>query len=782
LLGPAAWESEKAKPVNRGGIKMCGRRGWWVLGCMLIGLMLANASVVSGEIPKRINYQGRLVDSVTGEPLAGSHSMEFRIYDAAIGGSLLWSEDQPVSADSAGVVSVIVGMSSPIDISFDGSCWLEVVVDDEALSPRRELVSVPYAFRALNCDHAASSDSLGGYQSDSYSLDGHIHDDQYFTESELNDAGTLNDPSNPVDWSKLKNVPADFADGIDNVGGNGGEGDVTDVFGGEGLTADSPEGPQVTLHVGAGEGIDVSTDAISVKASSITSGMIKDGEIVDGDIFGGAEIDPAKIAGTAWTSNNDGAGSGLDADILDGYHADAFSPTGHFHDDRYHRKEELGTPGTLNEVGNPMDWTKLKGVPAGFADGIDDGGGWVDDGAVVRLESETDLVGIGTVSPVAKLDVDGDINAQSCYRIEGTKVFSTPLGENVFVGDNAGISHDTGSHNTFVGHVAGYANQTGNNNTFLGHTAGRANQTGHDNTFLGHAAGYASEGNSNTFVGALAGSGNDIGHDNTFIGSWAGELNETGSHNTFIGNTAGSSNQTGSGNTLIGDNAGEHNMEGNGNVFIGCDAGANETGSNKLYIANGPADGDVLIHGDFGSGFLGLGTLDPSQRLHIKGVNPRILIEASSSSPEINFESTGDGSSERWSIYKFWQTDDLHFYQGSNKVTIQSGTGNVGIGTDIPAEELHVVGDIYCTGKLTSDGGNDPPYVLYDRESRQAVMERVAEEVPEDKLDGAVLFWNGDEERFEVYLAAIGEFRDLGGNVLARASELEAARQVIESD
>jgi hypothetical protein len=39
------------------------------------------------------------------------------------------------------------------------------------------------------------------------------------------------------------------------------------------------------------------------------------------------------------------------------------------------------------------------------------GGGWKDDGNVVRLESFADSVGIGTATPQAKLDVSGDIRA-----------------------------------------------------------------------------------------------------------------------------------------------------------------------------------------------------------------------------------------------------------------------------------------------------------------------------------------------------------------------------------
>lgn len=44
---------------------------------------------------------------------------------------------------------------------------------------------------------------------------------------------------------------------------------------------------------------------------------IEDSSIVDADISPAAGIDPSKIAGTAWTSTNDGAASGLDADVLD---------------------------------------------------------------------------------------------------------------------------------------------------------------------------------------------------------------------------------------------------------------------------------------------------------------------------------------------------------------------------------------------------------------------------------------------------------------------------------
>ncbi|MDQ7780933.1 MAG: hypothetical protein RDV41_14645 [Planctomycetota bacterium] len=69
----------------------------------------------------------------------------------------------------------------------------------------------------------------------------------------------------------------------------------------------------------------------SVATNGVTSDAILDGTIVNADISGAAAITPSKISGTAWTGSNDGAGSGLDADLLDGQQAAAFSTTGHTH-------------------------------------------------------------------------------------------------------------------------------------------------------------------------------------------------------------------------------------------------------------------------------------------------------------------------------------------------------------------------------------------------------------------------------------------------------------------
>jgi hypothetical protein len=211
-----------------------------------------------------------------------------------------------VTADSAGVFSTVLGSDLAINISFDGPSWLEVEVDGEVLLPRREMVSAPFAF------HAMDADSVGGLPADSYSLATHNHDDRYYMKADLASPGAINDTGNPVDWTKLKNAPGGFADGIDDAGVAGDgysldatDGSPTDVVwvdedGQVGIGTTNPDDPLDVLgYVDATDGLKIN-GATAFRMDSFNTYLGKDA----GWVTGGS--DSTFVGGEAGYNNASG--------------------------------------------------------------------------------------------------------------------------------------------------------------------------------------------------------------------------------------------------------------------------------------------------------------------------------------------------------------------------------------------------------------------------------------------------------------------------------------------
>lgn len=138
------------------------------------------------------------------------------------------------------------------------------------------------------------------------------------------------------------------------------------------------------------------------------------------------------------------------------------------------------------------------------------------------------------------------------------------------------------------------------NNMYLGEDAGAA-QTATTGFNLGIGLGALNKNTTgifNTASGQNALFENTTGIRNTASGFNALFENTTGISNTANGNGALSENTTGSTNTAFGRAALRNNKTGSGNVALGNEAGRNETGSNKLYIANSGTT-TPLIYGEF---------------------------------------------------------------------------------------------------------------------------------------------------------------------------------------
>ncbi len=175
---------------------------------------------------------------------------------------------------------------------------------------------------------------------------------------------------------------------------------------------------------------------------------------------------------------------------------------------------------------------------------------------------------------------------------------------NTRYGRYAGSSFTSGSYNSVYGGSSGQFTTTGSRNTYLGSHSGNRNASGNQNLFAGMYSGaYGNYGSANVYLGYASGYKNN-GSNNTFVGTNSGLSSTNGSYNVLLGYKSGYENRAGNKNTFLGTFAGYKNT-GEGNVFIGYQAGYDETGFNKLYIAN--TRENPLIYGDFNKQSVSIG-------------------------------------------------------------------------------------------------------------------------------------------------------------------------------
>lgn len=222
---------------------------------------------------------------------------------------------------------------------------------------------------------------------------------------------------------------------------------------------------------------------------------------------------------------------------------------------------------------------------------------------------------------------------------------------NVAVGAASLNSNTSGYHNIGLGQNSLFSNLSGYNNTALGANALHDNTTGYQNLAVGDVAMYSNTtGNTNAAVGNGALQFNTTGNYNSAFGNNALQFSTTGTYNAAIGHYSLNLNSTGYGNVAVGNQALYNNTTGYRNSALGHDAGtyisdgvtANQTSFQSIYIgalSMAQADGDqneIVI----GYNAAGLGT------------NTVVL--------------------------------------GNSNITTTSLRGDVGIGTNTPANKLDV--------------------------------------------------------------------------------------------
>ena len=265
-------------------------------------LVITVFTTTAWAVPPYINYQGQLTDSATGDPITDPGlSMTFRIYDAATGGTALWEEEHSSVPVANGIYNVLLGAGTTTVGTFDPSLfsadnrWLEVEIEYEIFDPRQEVTSVAYAFTAAT---AGDADTLDGHDSLYFAEEGHKHPFSDIT-------GTATDAQIPNDITINYAATAGSATTASHA-----------------TTADSATTAGYATTAGNADTVDNKHAAEFAGAihthsgADIITGTIADARIAS-TIARDSEIMPTVLA-------NDGTGSTLNADYLDGLSESSF--------------------------------------------------------------------------------------------------------------------------------------------------------------------------------------------------------------------------------------------------------------------------------------------------------------------------------------------------------------------------------------------------------------------------------------------------------------------------
>ena len=183
---------------------------------LMLGLLYAQS------VPMLINYQAKLVDD-SNDPITGTVSVTFRLYDAVEGGTQLWSEDHSSIESNNGLISVLLGSVTTFDNSvfLGSSIFLETEVSGYGiLSPRQQMTSVPYAIKSGNSEPIGSIIAYGGSEAPYNWL---LCNGQEVSRADYADLfSVIGTTFGEGDWSSTFNLPdlrGRMPLGLDNMGG-----------------------------------------------------------------------------------------------------------------------------------------------------------------------------------------------------------------------------------------------------------------------------------------------------------------------------------------------------------------------------------------------------------------------------------------------------------------------------------------------------------------------------------------------------------------------------------
>jgi hypothetical protein len=168
----------------------------------------------------------------------------------------------------------------------------------------------------------------------------------------------------------------------------------------------------------------------------------------------------------------------------------------------------------------------------------------------------------------------------------------------------------------------------------------------------------------------------------------------------------------------------------------------NRDNASDWQLTNGSGNGDLIFYSygtgteaitfKRGTGYVGIGTTSPDNKLTVKGDNALIDVQSTADGQTIGFLARYLNSATLGGAFRYTTGDAQlyidNFYQGNNgvysdinirncdtvgnlinRIKIKGSNGNVGIGTSSPGWKLHVAGESYTSG-VVRIGGTNPFY------------------------------------------------------------------------
>lgn len=130
---------------------------------LLLIMATVFASGAYAQIPKTINYQGVLTDDMGAAVPDGSYTLTLRLYTVLTGGSPIWDCDETVTV-TKGIFNAVLGESCVLTPEFNQLYYLGISVDGgPELTPRTPLTSAPYSIGALSVTGADNVFPGDGY-------------------------------------------------------------------------------------------------------------------------------------------------------------------------------------------------------------------------------------------------------------------------------------------------------------------------------------------------------------------------------------------------------------------------------------------------------------------------------------------------------------------------------------------------------------------------------------------------------------------------------------------